>query len=157
MTARYAMYDVGMLDSRTRSLLGVGRSKRTAKFIAAAAKEGEPPAHAVGRERSKIKDDVPEIAFAGRSNVGKSSLINALSLSSVARSSDVPGKTQSLNFYSLDERRASRRHAQCGFAFAKQHRVETWNELMDKYLTSRPNLKRVYLVVDARHGLKGFR
>ena len=41
-----------------------------------------------------------------------------------------------------------------GFAFAKQHRVETWNELMDKYLTSRPNLKRVYLVVDARHGLK---
>ena len=72
MTARYAMYDVGMLDSRTRSLLGVGRSKRTAKFIAAAAKEGnEPPAHAVGKGASKIKDDVPEIAFAGRSNVGR--------------------------------------------------------------------------------------
>ena len=155
VTARYAMYDVGMLDSRTRSLLGVGRSKRTAKFIAAAAKEGnEPPAHAVGKGASKIKDDVPEIAFAGRSNVGKSSLINALSLSSVARSSDVPGKTQSLNFYSLDERVRLVDMPGYGFAFAKQHRVETWNELMDKYLTSRPNLKRVYLVVDARHGLK---
>ena len=152
VTARYAMYDVGMLDSRTRSLLGVGRSKRTAKFIAAAAKEGNEPRRRVGKGASKIKDDVPEIAFAGRSNVGKSSLINALSLSSVARSSDVPGKTQSLNFYR--RRTRARRHAGYGFAFAKQHRVETWNELMDKYLTSRPNLKRVYLVVDARHGLK---
>ena len=155
VTQRYAMYDVGMLEVKTQRLLGFGRSKRTAKFIAAAAREGEePPKHAVGKGASKIKDDVPEIAFAGRSNVGKSSLINALTLSSVARSSDVPGKTQSLNFYSMDERIRLVDLPGYGFAFAKQHRVESWNELMDKYLTSRPNLKRVYLVIDARHGMK---
>ena len=155
VTQRYAMYDVGMLEVKTQRLLGLGRSKRTAKFIAAAAREGEePPKHAVGKGASKIKDDVPEIAFAGRSNVGKSSLINALTLSSVARSSDVPGKTQSLNFYSMDERIRLVDLPGYGFAFAKQHRVESWNELMDKYLTSRPNLKRVYLVIDARHGMK---
>ena len=155
VTARYAMYDVDLLDARTRQLLGLGRIKRNAKFIAAAARDGEePPLHAVGKGASKIKEDVPEIAFAGRSNVGKSSLINALTLSAVARSSDVPGKTQSLNFYSLDERIRLVDLPGYGFAFAKQERVETWNELMDRYLTSRPNLKRVYIVVDARHGLK---
>ena len=155
VTTRYAMYDVSMLDYKTQKLLGLGRSKRTAKFIAAASRRGEePPTHAVGKGASKIKDDVPEFAFAGRSNVGKSSLINALTLSSVARSSDVPGKTQSLNFYSLDERVRLVDLPGYGFAFAKQSRVETWNELMDMYLTSRPTLKRVYLVVDARHGLK---
>ena len=155
VTARYVMYDVANLDTRTRRLLGLSDAKRNTKFIAAASREGEePPAHAVGKGASKIKDDIPEIAFAGRSNVGKSSLINALTLSSVARSSDVPGKTQSLNFYSLGERIRLVDLPGYGFAFAKQARVETWNELMDRYLTSRPNLKRVYIVVDARHGLK---
>jgi len=155
ITQRYAMYDLAQLDLKNQRLLGLGRLKRTCKFIAAAARDGEePPQHAVGKGASKIVDDVPEIAFAGRSNVGKSSLINALTLSSVARSSDVPGKTQSLNFYSLDERIRLVDLPGYGFAFAKQHRVESWNELMDKYLTSRKNLKRVYIVVDARHGLK---
>ena len=155
VNARYAMYDLEGLDLKYQTLLGLGRMKRTCKFIAAAAREGEePPTHAVGKGASKIKDDIPEIAFAGRSNVGKSSLINALTLSAAARSSDVPGKTQSLNFYSLDERIRLVDLPGYGFAFADQQRVDSWNDLMDKYLTSRKNLKRVYVVVDARHGLK---
>ena len=86
--------------------------------------------------------------------MGKSSLINAVTLSSAARSSDVPGKTQSLNFYDVSRRLRVVDMPGYGFAFAAEDRVAAWNRLMDKYLTGRKNLKRVYVVIDARHGLK---
>jgi GTP-binding protein len=148
VTRRYALY--GDVGDAQRDVLGFnGGVKAGVKFIAAATDErslppsGDDPA-----------DAIPEVAFAGRSNVGKSSLINAVTLSSAARSSDVPGKTQSLNFYDVSRRLRVVDMPGYGFAFAKRERVEAWNRLMDAYLTNRANLKRVYVVVDARHGLK---
>ena len=123
-----------------------GGTKTGTKFVAAAKDEASLP--------DFDGDDIPEVAFAGRSNVGKSSLINAVTLSSAARSSDVPGKTQSLNFYDVSRRLRVVDMPGYGFAFAAEDRVAAWNRLMDKYLTGRKNLKRVYVVVDARHGLK---
>ena len=123
-----------------------GGTKTGTKFVAAATDEASLP--------DFDGDDIPEVAFAGRSNVGKSSLINAVTLSSAARSSDVPGKTQSLNFYDVSRRLRVVDMPGYGFAFAAEDRVAAWNRLMDKYLTGRKNLKRVYVVVDARHGLK---
>jgi GTP-binding protein len=112
--------------------------------------------YAATNEASLPGDDesIPEVAFAGRSNVGKSSLINAVTLSSAARSSDVPGKTQSLNFYDVSRRLRVVDMPGYGFAFANDDVVTDWNRLMDRYLTGRKSLKRVYVVVDARHGLK---
>ena len=77
--------------------------------------------------------------------MGKSSLINAVTCSGAARSSDVPGKTQSLNFYDVSRRIRIIDMPGYGFAFAAQEKVEAWNRLMDKYLTGRKNLKRVYM------------
>ena len=77
-----------------------------------------------------------------------------MTLSSAARSSDVPGKTQSLNFYDVSRRLRVVDMPGYGFAFAGADRVSDWNRLMDRYLTGRKSLKRVYVVVDARHGLK---
>ena len=75
-------------------------------------------------------------------------------MSAAARSSDVPGKTQSLNFYDVSRRLRIVDMPGYGFAFAAPDRVDAWNRLIDKYLTGRANLKRVYVVIDARHGLK---
>ena len=100
--------------------------------------------------------DRPEIALAGRSNVGKSSLINALVRnSSLARTSNTPGRTQELNyfaprfapFYMVDM-------PGYGFAEAPKAKVDAWTALIRDYLSGRPNLARVYLLIDARHGLK---
>ena len=144
ITKRYALY--GALSDDVKSLLGHrGGVKTGTKFAYAATNEASLP-----------EDDVsiPEVAFAGRSNVGKSSLINAVTLSSAARSSDVPGKTQSLNFYDVSRRLRVVDMPGYGFAFANDDRVTDWNRLMDRYLTGRKALKRVYVVIDARHGLK---
>ena len=144
ITKRYALY--GALSDDVKSLLGHrGGVKTGTKFTYAATNEASLP-----------EDDVsiPEVAFAGRSNVGKSSLINAVTLSSAARSSDVPGKTQSLNFYDVSRRLRVVDMPGYGFAFANDDRVTDWNRLMDRYLTGRKALKRVYVVIDARHGLK---
>jgi GTP-binding protein len=100
--------------------------------------------------------DRVEIAFAGRSNVGKSSLINALcGTSGLARTSNTPGRTQELNIF--ESQSAPLRIVDMpgyGFAQAPEDKVKAWTRLIHKYLTGRPTLRRVYVLVDARHGIK---
>jgi GTP-binding protein len=100
--------------------------------------------------------DRPEIAFAGRSNVGKSSLINALvGVHGLARASNTPGRTQELNYF-LPEGQSLYAVDLPGYGFAKapKAKVEAWTSLIKDYLRGRPNLARVMLLVDSRHGIK---
>nr|WP_210272807.1 ribosome biogenesis GTP-binding protein YihA/YsxC [Chthonobacter rhizosphaerae] len=98
-----------------------------------------------------------EVAFAGRSNVGKSSLINALTgQGGLARTSNTPGRTQELNLF-VPERDAGIALVDMpgyGYAEAPKDKVDVWNELIRAYLRGRPNLRRVYVLIDARHGIK---
>jgi GTP-binding protein len=98
--------------------------------------------------------DRVEIAFAGRSNVGKSSLINALvGTSGLARTSNTPGRTQELNiFESTDAPLRIVDMPGYGYAQAPKPKVEAWTRLIHQYLTGRPNLRRVFVLVDGRHG-----
>jgi GTP-binding protein len=99
--------------------------------------------------------DLPEVAFAGRSNVGKSSLINALvSRHRLARASTEPGRTREINFFLLDDRLRLVDLPGYGFARASRDTTRKFQDLGRAYLRGRPNLKRVYLLIDARHGLK---
>jgi GTP-binding protein len=96
----------------------------------------------------------PEIAFAGRSNVGKSSLINALvGRRGLARTSNTPGRTQELNFFTAAGV-ALMMVDMPGFAQAPKAKVDEWTALVRDYLRGRPTLLRVFLLIDARHGLK---
>jgi GTP-binding protein len=96
-----------------------------------------------------------EIAFIGRSNVGKSSLMNALTgRSALARTSNTPGRTRQLNFFDLDGRLTLVDMPGYGYAEAPKHEIKRWQELIRLYLTGRPTLRRVVLLVDSRHGLK---
>ena len=96
-----------------------------------------------------------EIAFAGRSNVGKSSLINALfSKKDLARASATPGRTQQMNFFDLDGVLNIVDLPGYGYAQAPEKQVKNWNNLVFTYLKGRPNLRRVYLLIDSRHGIK---
>ena len=97
-----------------------------------------------------------EIAFAGRSNVGKSSLINALfNRRDVARTSNTPGRTRELNYFVLgDGRMALVDMPGYGYAKASRAMVKKWQALVRDYLRGRPTLKRVFILVDARHGIK---
>ena len=100
--------------------------------------------------------DLPEVAFAGRSNVGKSSLINGLcDQHQLARASNEPGRTRELNFFTLDGE-PLRLVDLPGYGFARAGKKETskFQNLGRAYLRGRVNLKRVYLLIDARHGLK---
>jgi GTP-binding protein len=99
--------------------------------------------------------DLPEVAFAGRSNVGKSSLINAVTgRLKLARASNEPGRTREVNFFIADE--ALRLVDLPGYGFAKVSKgaARKFQNLGRDYLHGRPNLKRAYLLIDARHGLK---
>ncbi len=99
--------------------------------------------------------DLPEVAFAGRSNVGKSSLINALTgRKALARASNEPGRTREVNLFVLDERLRLADLPGYGFARASKGTKSRFQNLSRAYLRGRPNLKRVYLLIDARHGLK---
>jgi len=114
------------------------------EFIAGAAEVAQlPPA------------DLPEIAFAGRSNVGKSSLINALTgRKMLARTSNTPGRTRQINFFRLDEGLMLADLPGYGYARAAKSEVRRWNALIFAYLRGRASLRRVALLVDARHGIK---
>lgn len=103
--------------------------------------------------------ELPEVAFAGRSNVGKSSLINALTgRRTLARTSNTPGRTREINFFLLGDRDGDAVHLVdlpgYGYARASKHVVERWTRLVRSYLRGRPNLRRVYLLIDARRGIR---
>ena len=98
---------------------------------------------------------LPEIAFVGRSNVGKSSLINALTgRKTLARTSNTPGRTQQINFFRLQEALMLADLPGYGYARAAKTEIERWTSLIFDYLRGRPSLRRVCLLIDARHGLK---
>lgn len=99
--------------------------------------------------------DRPEVAFAGRSNVGKSSLVNALTgRKALARASGEPGRTRELNFFLLGDRMRFVDMPGYGYAKAPKTEIERWTKLVRDYLRGRPGLARVFLLVDARHGIK---
>ena len=114
------------------------------EFIFAAARpDGLPPVGA------------PEIAFAGRSNVGKSSLVNALTgRASLARTSRTPGRTQELIFFDLNGKARLVDMPGYGYAAVAKSKSASWGELARDYLRGRPTLLRVFVLVDGRHGLK---
>lgn len=101
------------------------------------------------------ESELPEIAFAGRSNVGKSSLVNALTgRKTLARTSHTPGRTQQVNFFDLGARLMIADMPGYGYARAPKAEVEKWTRLVNAYLKGRQQLLRVLVLVDARHGLK---
>ena len=111
---------------------------------AAASMDSLPPMHGI------------EVAFAGRSNVGKSSLINALTgRHALARISHTPGRTQELIFFSGPSHLTMVDMPGYGYAAAAKAKVKAWIALIHAFLEGRANLARVYLLIDARHGLKG--
>ena len=118
--------------------------RREARFAAGADTPGRIP-----------PPTLPEVAFAGRSNVGKSSLINALTnRRALARASNTPGRTQQINFFDLGGAFFLVDLPGYGYAAASKTKAENWNEMVQGYLCSRPTLRRVFVLVDARHGLK---
>lgn len=102
---------------------------------------------------SKLPDTGrPEVAFAGKSNVGKSSLINGLmNRKSLARTSAQPGKTQTINFYNINEEMYLVDLPGYGYAKVSQSEKEKWGKMIERYLHTSKNLKAVFLLVDIRH------
>ncbi len=116
----------------------------TCDFRAGAAREDALPAAGL-----------PEVALAGRSNVGKSSLLNALTgRRALARVSHTPGRTQQINFFELGGRLVLVDLPGYGYAAAQKRAVANWNKLIEHYLKGRAGLRRVLLLIDARHGIK---
>ncbi len=114
------------------------------RFVTGAAGAGQVP-----------ETHLPEVAFAGRSNVGKSSLVNALTgRKTLARVSRAPGRTQQLNFFDLGGRLMLADLPGYGFARAPKDAVKRWTALVEAYLAGRAALRRVCLLIDARHGIK---
>ena len=98
---------------------------------------------------------LPEICFAGRSNVGKSSLINALTnRKGLARASNTPGRTRELNYFNVDERLFVVDLPGYGYAKASKSDIARWTKLTRQFLFGRASLRRVFLLIDGRHGLK---
>jgi GTP-binding protein len=107
---------------------------------------------AVATPESMLKTNKPEIAFLGRSNVGKSSLMNSLlKVSGLARTSSTPGRTQSLNFFLINEEFYFVDLPGYGYAKASKDKRQEWGKLIEKYLAERQQLVLSILIVDARH------
>jgi GTP-binding protein len=141
------MATIAELDSlEDPALVAAGRRlfAQECEFIAGVAELGQlPPA------------GLPEVGFAGRSNVGKSSLINALTgRNQLARISRTPGRTQQINMFDLGRRLMLVDLPGYGFAQAPKPKVDAWQRLIRSYLRGRAGLMRTCLLVDARHGLK---
>lgn len=117
---------------------------QTAEFLkGVVAMDGLPPSDRI------------EVCFAGRSNVGKSSLINALTgRRGLARASNTPGRTQEINYFTLTDQLYLVDLPGYGFANAPVKVVEKWQRLLKAYLTGRPTLRRAFVLIDARHGVK---
>ena len=115
-----------------------------------------PPVFKIGatKENDLPINNIEEIAFIGRSNVGKSSLINAVTNSKIAIVSKTPGRTKQLNFFQIGDRLTMVDMPGYGYAKAAKQDVENWNRLIFDYLLRRRNLKRVFLLIDSRHSLK---
>jgi GTP-binding protein len=108
-----------------------------------------------GGAASLPEESLPEVAFLGRSNVGKSSLVNALTgRRMLARTSNTPGRTRQLNFFALDGRLMLVDLPGYGYAEASKAAVAAWTRLVRQYLQRRASLRRVCLLVDCRHGIK---
>lgn len=135
-----------MAEAPTRELLEEGRKlfAGEADFAAATATlDRLPPMRGI------------EIAFAGRSNVGKSSLINALTgRNALARTSHTPGRTQELIFFDVNGHFTLVDMPGYGYAAVEKAKVESWTRLIHDYLRGRANLARVFVLIDARHGFK---
>ena len=117
---------------------------RECRFVAGAADAAALP-----------EESLPEIAFLGRSNVGKSSLVNALTgRRMLARTSNTPGRTRQLNFFALDRRLMLVDLPGYGYAEASKTAIAAWTRLVQQYLRERGSLRRVCLLVDSRHGIK---
>ena len=102
-----------------------------------------------------VETALPEVAFAGRSNVGKSSLINAITgRKALARISNAPGRTQQINFFELGERVMLVDLPGYGYAKASKSRARQWTRLVNAYLKGRAPLRRAYVLIDSRHGIK---
>ncbi|KAM9981810.1 hypothetical protein ACTFIY_004132 [Dictyostelium cf. discoideum] len=111
----------------------------------------------IGAAKTKdsfLPETLPEVAFIGRSNVGKSSLINALTQRGLAKTSDKPGQTQSINWFELGSTLYLVDLPGYGFAFAKESLVEQWSDITIHYLTQRKCINCVFILIDSRHGLK---
>lgn len=134
----YMTADLDLADTARKFFLG------PCDFVrGVVALDGLPPA------------DYPEVAFAGRSNVGKSSLVNALTgRKTLARTSNTPGRTQEINYFLLSEVLYLVDLPGYGYAKVSKTQKAAWTELVFAYLQGRPNLKRVVLLIDGRHGIK---
>lgn len=108
------------------------------------------------RLRACPRDDVPEVAFAGRSNAGKSSALNRLTGRRQARVSKTPGRTQLINFFNVDEGGRLVDLPGYGYARAAKSRQQAWGAAVDEYLNRRSNLVGLVMVIDARHPIKPF-
>ncbi len=106
------------------------------------------------KEEDLPKNKLKEVAFIGRSNVGKSSLINAITNSKIAIVSKTPGRTKQVNFFQISDKLTIVDMPGYGYAKASKKEVGNWNNLIFKYLLGRVNLKRAFLLIDSRHLIK---
>jgi len=143
---------------RTQPLAALSEEERAAAIARGQALFGRPPTFlkGVADMRQLPPPFAVEVALAGRSNVGKSSLINALfNNKGVARVSNTPGRTRELNYFTLaDGAMALVDMPGYGYAKASRALVKKWQALVRDYLRGRPSLRRVFILIDARHGIK---
>lgn len=138
------MADLSEEEERARLQKGKDLFNQKCDFVLSVANLTQLPA-----------DELEEIAFAGRSNVGKSSLINALfGQKKLAKTSSTPGRTQQLNYFNLANKLYVVDLPGYGFAKAPKDVVKNWQNLINMYLVGRASLRRVFLLIDSRHGIK---